>query len=183
MNLFLLSAFGIFLILLHFTTHYLLKWRKYLRENRYVGYGVLLGVRLNVLEVRILVRLTNSPAGRAGIPNDCKLLELDGRNVSRLSTEEFLAHLRVPKRIGDPQMYTVETRDGKIFTRTLHAEVIQGPIPYHTPQETLPLAGHDRHLVREIPVWYHEPRTDQAGFEIRRSLSNEAVENVLLPRG
>lgn len=160
----------------------ILLWCRYDRvqkRRQYIGYGWIL--ELCDEGVKILARLNESPAGRAGVPvNGCWLRYVDGNRLSFNSVEEFkkfLFHLsqRESHRFGLEDFKT-----GKEWQIVLTAERIQGPIPYYSPPPLIP--EDERHALHESIVYVEYPTTGQAHFEVRRNLSNEAIENVLLRR-
>ncbi len=153
------------------------KHDKYLRENQYIGFGNLLNWNSEDGSVNILVRLTDSPAGRAGIPNHCKLLAVDGIPISFTTSEDYYKWANAPREIGESHVYRVQTGNG-IMEVTLVAEMIQGPIPYHDPKYR-ELSSDEEHLVHRGILPCTDPLTGQVWFERTQRLTNDAIAEVL----
>lgn len=108
----------------------LLVWyRRY--RNRYPGFGMHIryySSRDN--KIRIAARLTDSPAGRAGIANGAELLSYNGHSVVGLTAEEWK---RLSARILGCEVGTKIScrvlQGGQVLDVEMVAEMIQGPIP------------------------------------------------------
>jgi hypothetical protein len=103
-------------------------------EHQYVGFGYKTRwVRNNESDglgnVYILARLIDSPAGRAGIPNRCWLLEIDDVSYQDISAKQFLDR-RLNSDFQIRQKYRIKVKIGTaVKEMILLPELIQGPIP------------------------------------------------------
>lgn len=105
--------------------------RLYLRKNRYIGYGWMLEFNKEKLgPVIVRARLIKSPAGRVGIPNGALLLVHAGVKMEFDSGDAFQAWIdsRGKPKKGD-ELKCLVSYGGRDYEVTMHAEVIQGPIP------------------------------------------------------
>lgn len=111
----------------------------YRRWRRYVGFGFMLGYydEGRIVEgVRVLSRLIESPAGRAGIQKWDRIVGVNDEVLSIKKPGEltaFWGKFSRTLKAGDRVKFNIQ-RGFDTFEVELVAEVIQGPIPVHLPR-------------------------------------------------